>query len=103
MSEQVTRIPTASVHDYERAAGERAQGRFGPHSVLAQGESAARMSGERAAEFERRLTSLIGEFFGAEAAQWSEPVKYGFRWYLAPVALAPEDDDRVDPSLRGQG
>lgn len=94
-----TSLPVGSVHDYLAAAEDLATGRFGSAAVTGDGESAARLSAERVAEFRSRLAELVAEYFGPEAAQWSAPVKYGFRWYLAPVDLAPADDHRVRTRL----
>lgn len=62
---------------------------------MADGESGARMSAERAGEFHARLRELVQEFFAPEAAEWSSSVKYGFRFVLMPVDTAPPDDSRV--------
>lgn len=95
-----TLLPVSSVHDYERAAQDVAAGRFGRDVAVADGESGARMSAERAWEFHGRLTELVQEFFGPQAAEWSSPVKYGFRFVLMPVDTAPPDDVRVRSAER---
>lgn len=91
-----TVLPVESVHDYEGADHDLLAGRFGPMAVAFDGESAARLSAARVLEFRERLNGLIGEFFSPEAAGWTSPVKYGFRWILMPVDTAPPEDSRAD-------
>jgi len=90
-----TSLPVGSVHDYERAAQDLKAGRFGQAATGSDGESAARLSHARALEFRERLNRLIQEYFSPEAAEWTSPVKYGFRWILIPVDTAPPDDAKV--------
>lgn len=90
-----TSLPVRSVHDYEKAARDLQAGRFGQFPSVADGESAARLTTARVDEFRDRLNELIHEFFAPEAAEWTSPVKYGFRWVLMPVDTAPPDDPRV--------
>lgn len=90
-----TLLPVGSVHDYQSAARDLRAGRFGQSANAVDGESAARLSHARADEFHQRLNELIQEFFAPEAADWTSPVKYGFRWVLMPVDTAPPDDSRV--------
>ncbi|GAA1298292.1 hypothetical protein [Brevibacterium sp.] len=91
-----TVLPIESVHDYEGADHDRLAGRFGPDAVAFDGESGARLSAARVLEFRERLNGLIAEFFSPEAAEWTSPVKYGFRWILMPVDTAPLEDSRAD-------
>lgn len=95
-----TVLPLSSVHDYDGAARDLAAGRFGSDVAVADGESGARMSAERAWEFHERLTELVQEFFAPEAAEWTSAVKYGFRFVLMPVDTAPPDDSRVRSANR---
>ncbi|MDN5724694.1 MAG: phosphotransferase [Propionibacteriales bacterium] len=90
-----TLLPSASVFDYRRASRQRAEGRFGSTAHAGDGEHAARMGDDRAKEFEQRLLALTTDYFSPGAADPCMPTKYGFRWMLTPVDLAPADDPRV--------
>lgn len=85
----VTELPGASAQDYRQAQVDLGFGMFDPAARWADGEHGARLRPERAAEFAGRLQALVAEYFGPDSVDWSSPVKYGFRWVLAPVDLPP--------------
>jgi len=72
-----------------------AAGLFGPGAPILGGESAGRLTAGRITEFHQRLEALVAEYFASDAVEWTSPVKYGFRYVLMPIDIAPDDDPRA--------
>lgn len=76
------------VCQFNQAFRESADGIFGPNFQSSVNHNRARLSEEQAAEFNRRLLSLIEEYFPPGRGDPSG-IKYGFFGVLTPIDLSP--------------
>ena len=81
-------MPREVVCQFNQAFRESADGIFGPNFQSSVNHNRARLSEEQAAEFNRRLLSLIEEYFPPGRGDPSG-IKYGFFGVLTPIDLAP--------------
>lgn len=81
-------MPREVVCQFNQAFRESADGIFGPNFQSSVNHNRARLSEEQAAEFNRRLLSLIEEYFPPGRGD-SSGIKYGFFGVLTPIDLAP--------------
>lgn len=81
-------MPREVVCQFNQAFRESADGIFGPNFQSSVKHNRARLSEEQAAEFNRRLLSLIEEYFPPGRGDPSG-IKYGFFGVLTPIDLAP--------------
>ena len=81
-------MPREVVCQFNQAFRESADGIFGPKFQSSVNHNRARLSEEQAAEFNRRLLSLIEEYFPPGKGDPSG-IKYGFFGVLTPIDLHP--------------
>lgn len=81
-------MPREVVCQFNQAFRESADGIFGPNFQSSVNHNRARLSEEQAAEFNRRLLSLIEEYFPPGRGDPSG-IKYGFFGVLTPIDLHP--------------
>ena len=81
-------MPSDVVCQFNQAFRESADGIFGPKFQSSVNHNRARLSEEQAAEFNRRLLSLIEEYFPPGRGD-SSGIKYGFFGVLTPIDLHP--------------
>ena len=81
-------MPSEVVFQFNQAFRESADGIFGPRFQSSVNHNRARLSEDQAAEFNRRLLSLIEEYFPPGKGDPSG-IKYGFFGVLTPIDLPP--------------
>ena len=81
-------MPSEVVRQFNQAFRETVDGIFGPNFQSSVNHNRARLSEDQAAEFNRRLLSLIEEYFPPGKGDPSG-IKYGFFGVLTPIDLAP--------------
>ena len=81
-------MPTDVVSQFNQAFREAAEGLYGSTFQQSINHNRARLSEEQAAEFGRRLSALIEEYFPPGKGDRSG-IKYGFYGILTPIDLHP--------------
>ena len=81
-------VPPEIVSQFNQAFRESADGIFGPNFQCSVNHNRARLSEGQAAEFNRRLLSLVEEYFPPGKGDPSG-IKYGFFGVFTPIDLAP--------------
>ena len=84
-------MPPGVASQFNQASRELAEGLYGSQRQFSVNHNRSRLSEEQAAEFNRRLLSLIEEFFPPGKGD-PAGIKYGFYGVLTPIDLHPFTD-----------
>ena len=90
-SQEAEAIPEAVAGQFNQAFREAAEGMYGPSFQMSVNQNRARLSEAQATEFNRRLLTLIEEYFPPGKGDRSG-TKYGFYGVLTPIDLHPLGD-----------
>lgn len=81
-------IPAEAAGQFNQAFREAAEGMYGSSFQSSVNHNRARLSGEQAAEFNRRLLALVEEYFPPGKGDQAG-IKYGFYGVFTPIDLHP--------------